>query len=65
MARKYVDCREHPSEVKCSLTISGEEDEVLEAAAKHAVSAHGEQDTPELRQHIREMMHDVPSGAPA
>ncbi len=62
MARKFVDCREHPSDVKCSLTIAGEEEEVMKAATQHAVSAHGEQDTPELREHIRGMLHDMPGG---
>ena len=32
MSRKMMDCREFPSESKCTLTIAGEEDEVLRAA---------------------------------
>ena len=28
MARKIADCRDFPSEMNCTLTISGEEDEV-------------------------------------
>ncbi len=47
--RKILDCRKHPSEKNCSLTISGTESEVLAAGVAHAVSAHGHQDTPELR----------------
>jgi hypothetical protein len=39
--RKVIDCREFPSESKCSLTISGTEAEVLKAATEHAVSSHG------------------------
>ena len=39
MARKVADCRDFPSENGCTLTISGEEDEVvLAAATQHAVS---------------------------
>ncbi|WP_235037278.1 DUF1059 domain-containing protein [Actinomadura sp. K4S16] len=34
------------------LTISGEEDEVVRAAAEHAASVHGHDDTPELREEI-------------
>jgi uncharacterized protein DUF1059 len=56
MARKMADCRRFPSETDCSLTIVGEEDEVIRAAAEHAVSVHGHEDTPELRTQIREML---------
>jgi hypothetical protein len=53
MARKVMDCREYPSEKGCTLTISGEEDEVLRAAVQHAVDAHGHHDTPEFREQLR------------
>ena len=33
MARKMVDCRKMPSEIGCTLTIAGEEQELLDAAA--------------------------------
>ena len=58
MARKVADCREWPSDVGCTLTISGEEDEVIRAATEHAVSVHGEHDTPEMRAQIRTMLKD-------
>ncbi|HTD33509.1 MAG TPA: DUF1059 domain-containing protein [Candidatus Elarobacter sp.] len=51
--RRYVDCREFPSENNCSLKISGTEEEVLNAAVQHAVSSHGHQETPELREMLR------------
>ena len=51
--RKFIDCREFPSEKNCSLKISGSEDEVVRAATQHAVDAHGHQDTAELRDQIR------------
>ncbi|CAL9470127.1 DUF1059 domain-containing protein [Streptomyces albus] len=56
--RKVADCREHPSESQCTLTISGEEDEVVRAAVEHAVSVHGHTDSPELREQIRSMLKD-------
>ena len=56
--RKVADCREYPSENNCSLTISGTEQEVVEAATMHAVAVHGESDTPELREQIRGMLKD-------
>ena len=46
MARKTMDCRSMPSERNCTVQVSGEEDEVLEVAAAHAVSAHGHTDGP-------------------
>ncbi len=52
MTRKYVDCSEFPSETKCTLYISGTQDEVLAAAVAHAVSVHGHQDTPEFREQL-------------
>ena len=56
MARKIADCRRWPSESNCSLTIIGDEEEVIRAAAEHAASVHGHEDTPELRQQIREFL---------
>ena len=56
--RKFVDCRDYPSEKNCSLRISGTEQEVLDAAVQHAVSAHGHKNSPELREQIKSMLKD-------
>jgi hypothetical protein len=56
MSRVMADCRRFPSETNCSLTIIGEEDEVVRAAAEHAASVHGHEDTPELRQQLRQFL---------
>ena len=56
--RKSIDCRDYPSEKNCSLKISGTEEEVLDAAVQHAVSAHGHQNAPELREQIKSMLKD-------
>ena len=58
-ARKSIDCRDYPSEKDCSLKISGTEEEVLDAARQHAVSAHGHDKTPELRSQLRSMLKDA------
>ena len=51
--RKSIDCRDYPSEKGCTLKISGTEQEVLEAAVQHAVSAHGHKDPKEIgRAHV-------------
>lgn len=55
--RKVVDCRDAVDE-NCTLTLVGEEDEVLEAAVEHKVAAHGLDDTPELRTQLRMQMKD-------
>jgi len=62
VARKVADCRDFPSETACTLTISGTEMEVLEAAAEHAVSSHGHVDGPELRALIRAILKDEAPG---
>jgi Protein of unknown function (DUF1059) len=64
MARKMADCRRFPSESNCTLTIIGEEDEVIQTASEHAVSVHGHDDTPELREQIRGMLEDEESYMP-
>jgi predicted small metal-binding protein len=56
--RKSIDCRDYPSEKNCSLKISGAEEEVLDAAVQHAASVHGHQNTPELREQIKQMLKD-------
>ena len=61
--RHFVDCREIPSEMNCTVAISADsEDELLEAAVQHAVAVHGHEDNAELRDMIRTGMHE---GAPA
>jgi predicted small metal-binding protein len=59
MTRKYIDCREVPSDSKCTVAIAADTDqELLEAAVQHAVSVHQHQDTPELRDMIRSAFHE-------
>ena len=56
--RKSIDCRDYPSDKGCTLKISGTEEEVLEAALQHAVSAHGHKDPTELREQLKSMLKD-------
>jgi predicted small metal-binding protein len=54
VARKYIDCREFPSEMNCTIAISADsEEELLEAAVQHAVSVHGHHDNAEFRSQLR------------
>jgi Protein of unknown function (DUF1059) len=61
MARKMADCRRFESDNNCSLTIIGEEDEVISAAAQHAVAVHGHADTPEFREQLVAMLEPAES----
>ncbi len=59
MTRKFIDCREFPSDMHCSVAISADnEEELLQAAVQHAVSVHHHSDTPELRQQLRQLFKD-------
>ncbi|MFL6850110.1 MAG: DUF1059 domain-containing protein [Sphingomicrobium sp.] len=54
MSRKYIDCREFPSESNCTVAISADtEDELIDAAAQHAAQVHGHQDSAELRAQLK------------
>ena len=58
-ARRMVDCRSMPNEIGCTLTIAGEEQEVLDAAVTHAVDKHGHENTPEFREQLRGVLQDA------
>lgn len=63
MARKFVDCRQYPSENNCSIAISADSDnELVEAAVQHAVAVHKHVDNEELRSWLRSAIKE---GAPA
>ncbi len=59
MARKYVDCRQFPSETKCTVAISADsEKELMEIAVQHAVAVHGHKDTPEFRGQLKKAIKE-------
>jgi predicted small metal-binding protein len=59
MARKYLDCRDYPSDKNCTVAISADsEDELLETAVQHACTSHGHMDSPELRDKLRKLFRD-------
>jgi predicted small metal-binding protein len=64
MARKYIDCREFPSESKCTVSIAADtEVELLEVAAQHAIAVHGHEDSPQLRVELRKLFREGSSPA--
>ena len=59
MTRKYIDCREFPSDINCTVAIAADnENELMEIAVQHAVSAHHHEDTPQLRQQLRQLFRE-------
>lgn len=59
MARKYIDCREYPSDMNCSVALSADTDkELLEAAVQHAVTVHHHEDSPDLRTQLQKMFKE-------
>jgi hypothetical protein len=56
MERFMADCRRFESDSNCQLTIIGPQDDVVAAAAQHAAASHGHEDTPELRDQIRDTL---------
>lgn len=61
MGRMFVDCRDYPSEMNCSVAISADsKEELLEAAVQHAVSVHRHQDSPQLRAELAKMFKSQP-----
>jgi hypothetical protein len=59
MTRKMIDCRAVPNDIGCTLTIAGQEEELLDAAVAHAVARHGHQNTPGVRETLRGALTDA------
>lgn len=67
MARKYIDCREFPSESNCTVAMAADsEKELMEVAVQHAVAVHKHTDSPDLREQIRQLFKEgTPPELPA
>ena len=54
--RRYAaDCRKMAGESSCQMYMSGPMEDLIEAAAHHAIRVHGHEDTQELREQLRAM----------
>lgn len=59
MSRQFIDCREFPSDINCTVALSADsEQELIEAAVQHAVSVHHHEDTPEFRQQLQQFFKE-------
>jgi len=57
--RKYIDCRESPGDVKCSVALAADsEDELMEATVQHLKAVHKYPDTNDVREKIKSAMRD-------
>ena len=62
MARYYIDCRDYPSDINCSVALSADsKEELLEAVIEHGTKVHGYEDTPDFRSQI---LQEFKEGAP-
>ncbi len=59
MALMFVACSDYIDEGDCTVTIGAETlEETIEAAVEHAYATHGEEDTPALREVIRDNIRE-------
>ena len=62
MARYYIDCRDYPSDINCTVALSADsKEELLQAVVEHGTKVHGYEDTPEFR---KEVMDSFKEGTP-
>ena len=53
MKRYFIDCRDYPSDAKCTLALSADtKEELLQAVVQHGTKVHGYEDTHEFREQI-------------
>jgi len=53
MTRYFIDCRDYPSDMKCSVALSADtKEELLEVVVQHGTKVHNYEDTPEFRENI-------------
>ena len=64
MARQFIDCRNYPSDIHCTVALSADsEKELLEAAVQQAVAVHGHSATPELREMLKTLIKEGTAAA--
>lgn len=53
MARYYIDCRDYPSDIGCTVALSADsKEELLQAVIQHGTKVHGYEDTPDFREEV-------------
>lgn len=59
---KLFKCSVFNPNAACDYSISGDEDKIVEDAARHEMDEHNYEDTPQLREDIRSSLIDEPGG---
>lgn len=62
--RKVIDCSWLLTGQPCDITVTGSEDEVLDAALEHVIHFHCRQDTPDLREKLHALLRDEGQPSP-
>lgn len=61
MKRFFVDCRDHPGEMKCSgAFFANTKEELLELVVQHRIRVHKKRDTQGLRENISKDIKEAP-----
>ena len=59
MGRKTIDCRDYKTDVKCTVSISADNnEELVDAVVQHGTRVHGYEDTAEFRAQILKDMKE-------
>lgn len=59
---KLFKCSVFNPDASCDYSISGDENTIVEDAVRHEMDEHNYEDTPQLREDIRNSLIDVPEG---
>jgi hypothetical protein len=61
MKRYFMDCRDHPSDINCTVSLfAATKEELLEAVIHHRRKVHGNEDTPQFRKAIAKRLKEAP-----
>lgn len=61
MKRYFIDCRDHPSDVKCTVAFFADtRDEILDIVVRHRQEVHRDQDSPGFREKIGKDIKEAP-----
>lgn len=59
---KLFKCSVFNPDASCEYSVSGDENTIVEEAAIHEIKEHNYEDTPQLREDIRNSLIDEPEG---
>ena len=61
MKRFFMDCRDYPTDVACTVSLfAATKDELMEAVVMHRKKVHGNKDTPQFRETLAKQLKEAP-----